>query len=510
MLLNPGLLLAQKEKTKKIEIVHANSLEYNEKINPDVRRFIGDVQFKHNDFNMYCDSAYFHPTSNKMDAFSNIHVVRGDTLHLYGDFLSYDGNTNIGKVRKNVKLKDKEAVLLTDSLDFNTEKNHAHYTEGGKIKNEDKTITSIKGDYYSSEKMAYFKDSVIVESPDYTVKADTLSYNTETETAFFTGPTDIYSDSSYLYCERGWYKTKKNEFLFTKNALYRKGNRILKGDTLYYDEPRGFGQIKQNAEMIDTAKNIILKGHYSEYKENPNSAFLTDSALMIYVDSENDSLFLHSDTLRSQYDSTESYRIFKAYNKVKFFKSNLQGKCDSLLYSLQDSAIRMFYDPVMWSDTNQITADTIKIFTENNQISKFRLIDKSFMASREDTGKYNQIKGSEMTGYFRDNNLQRVFVDGNSETVYFSRNDNEQIIGVNKGKSSKLLIKLMENKVSQIKMLKNPTGTLYPIKDIEETKLEGFEWLGIHRPKSKKDIFIWEAGVDDSGEKPPESIPEKN
>ncbi len=509
-LMQPGLLSAQKKKTKKIEIVHANSLEYNKKINPDVRRFIGEVHFKHNDFNMYCDSAYFHPKSNKMDAFSNIHIVRGDTLHLYGDFLSYNGNTNLGKVRRNVKLKDKEATLLTDSLDFNTEKNHAQYSEGGKIKNEDKTITSVKGNYYSSEKMAYFKDSVIVESPDYTVEADTLNYNTETETAFFIGPTDIYSDSSYLYCEKGWYKTKKNEFLFTKNALYRKKDRILKGDTLYYDEPRGFGQIKQNAEMIDTAKNIILKGHYSEYKEDPNSAFLTDSALMIYVDSEKDSLFLHADTLRSHYDSTETYRIFKAYHKVKFFKHNLQGKSDSLLYSLKDSVIRMFYDPVMWSDTNQITADTIKIFTENNQISKFRLIDKSFMTSREDTGKYNQIKGSEMTGYFRDNNLQRVFVDGNSETVYFSKNDNEQIVGVNKGKSSSLLIKLVENQVSQIKMLKNPTGTLYPIKDVEETKLEGFQWLEIHRPKSKKDIFIWNTGGESSTDQAKPSPPGNN
>ena len=509
-ILHPRILFSQEKKTKKIKIIHSNSLEYNKKIDPNVRRFIGDVQFRHNDFNMYCDSAYFHTKDNKMDAFSNIHIVRGDTLHLYGDFLTYNGNTNIGKVRENVKLKDKEAKLLTDSLDFNTKENHAHYFEGGKILNEDKTITSISGDYFSSEKMAYFKDSVIVKSPDYTVEADTLNYNTETETAFFIGPTEIYSDSSYLYCERGWYKTKKNEFLFTKNAKYRKGNRILKGDTLYYDEPTGFGQIKQNAEMIDTAKNIILRGHYSEYTEDPQSAFLTDSAVMIYVDNEKDSLFLHADTLRSHYDSTETYRIFKAYNKVKFFKYNIQGKCDSLSYTFKDSIIKMFYDPVIWPDSNQITADTIKIFIKNNQISKFRLIEKSFITSKEDTGKFNQIKGAEMTGYFQDNNLQRVFVEGNSETVYFTRNDAEQIIGVNKGKSSNLLIKLYNNQISQIRMLKNPTGTLYPIKEKEKTELEGFQWLEVYRPKSKKDIFIWEMGGESSGEDTPPTLPRKD
>ena len=495
-LLQPGLLFAQKKQPRKIKIIHANSLKFNKKINPNVRRFIGDVQFEHNDFTMYCDSAYFHSKTNKMDAYSNIHIVRGDTLHLYGDFLSYNGNTNFGKVRRNVKLKDKAAELHTDSLNFNTENNHAHYFSGGKIINEDKTITSISGDYYSSDKMAYFKDSVVVESPDYTVYADTLNYNTDKETAYFIGPTDIYSDSSYLYCEKGWYKTKKNEFLFTKNAVYKKENRIIKGDTLYYNDPKGFGQIKQNAELIDTSKNIILKGNYSEYTENPKTAFLTDSTLMIFVDDQKDSLYLHSDTLRTLYDSTETHRIFKAYNKVKFFKSDLQGKCDSLTYSLQDSVIRMFTDPVLWADTNQITADTIRIYTRNNQISRFRFIDKAFMSSREDTGKYNQVKGSEMTGYMKDNQITRLYVDGNSETVYFTKNDNK-IVRVNKSVSSKLLIRCQNNQLSQITMIKKPTGTLYPIKEIEETKLKGFRWLEDIRPRRKSDIFIWETGNGD-------------
>lgn len=502
-LLQPGFLLSQqkekKKKPKKIEIIHANSLRYDKNINPNVRRFIGDVQFRHNDFNMFCDSAYFHSKNNRMEAYSNVHIERGDTLHLYGDYLTYRGNTNFGKVRKNVKLKDKEAQLLTDSLNFNTEQNHAHYFNGGKIINEDKTITSIKGDYYSSEKMAYFKDSVIVESPDYTVKADTLNYNTEKETAYFIGPTDIYSDSSYLYCEKGWYKTKKNEFLFTQNAVYKKGSRTLKGDTLYYNEPKGFGKIKHNAEMIDTSKNVILKGHYSEYTEDPTSAYLTDQALMIYIDDEKDSLFLHADTLRSHYDSTETYRIFKAYNKVKFFKYNIQGKCDSLSYTLKDSTIKMFNDPVMWSDSNQVTGDTIKIFTENNQINRFKIIDKSFMANQEDTAKYNQIKGSEMTGFFKDNQLRKIYVKNNSESIYFTKNDKEQIVGVNKGKSSDLSIHLMDSKITHIKMLKSPSGTLYPLKDIKETTLKGFQWLETFRPKSKEDIFIWES-------EPPRSI----
>ncbi|MFO8236577.1 MAG: OstA-like protein [Bacteroidales bacterium] len=489
LVLFPELTLSQ-EKPQKIEILNANSLEYDENIHPNVRRFIGDVIFEHNDFTMYCDSAYYYTIDNQIDAFSNVHIERGDTLHLYGDFLSYNGNTNFGKIRENVELKDQKAQVFTDSLDFYAEEDYAHYFDGGKIINEDNTITSKTAHYYSSKKMAYFNEDVTIENPDYMVDTDTLNYDTEEEIAYFIGPTDIYNDSSYLYCEEGWYKTQSNQFLFTKNAMYQKEERIIKGDTLFYDREANFGQIKQSAEIIDTLQNIILKGNYSEYSENPDRAFLTDETLMIHVDNENDSLFLHADTIKSHYDSTESHQIFKAYYKVKFFKTNLQGKCDSLSYYMKDSTIRMYYEPIMWSDSNQIFADDISIQLKDNEVDEFFLDKNALIISQQDEDKFNQIKGKQMTGYVKNNEIRRVDVDGNGETIYYTVDKNE-IIGVNKAISSNLIIKLRDNQVERINMINSPGGTLYPLGDLEETKLKGFQWLEQHRPRKKSDIFIW-------------------
>ena len=489
LLLNTGEVWGQEQqKSRKIEILHANSLEFSKKVNPNVRRFIGDVKFRHNEFTMYCDSAYSYTNKNQIDAFSNVHITKGDTLHLYGDFLSYDGNANFGKVRKNVRLKDPQASLYTDSLNFYSERNYAYYFDGGRIVNEDKTITSIEGHYYSDQNIAHFKDSVTIKDPDYTVHADTLKYNTQTEVAFFFGPTDIYSDKNYLYCENGWYKTKSDQFFFSRNARYEKGARIIKGDTLYYDDSTGYGEIRSHAEIIDTSSQIILRGNYSEYTDEPQKAFMTDSAHLISVDNQSDSLYLHADTLKSHYDTTGQNRIFKAYYKARIFKSNLQGRCDSLTYTEADSIIRMYVDPIIWNDSTQITADFIEIHTQNNDISKFRLENAAFMVSMEDSARFNQIKGKTMIGNFTDGKLHTVNVNGNGETIYYTK-DKDQIVGVNKAVSSNLLIRLKDNEVDRVTLLQKPEGTLYPPTQLKETKLDGFQWLINLRPKTKYEIF---------------------
>ena len=490
LMLVGSLTIAQETtKSRKIEILHANSLRFNKQINPNVRRFIGDVKFRHNEFTMYCDSAYSYTNKNQIDAFSNVHITRGDTLHLYGDFLSYDGNRNFGKVRRNVKLKDPQASLYTDSLNFYSERNYAYYFNGGRIENQDKTITSLEGHYYSDQNIAHFKDSVKIVDPDYTVYSDTLKYNTEQEVAFFFGPTRIYSDKNYLYCENGWYKTIPNKFFFRKNALYKKEDRIIKGDTLFYDDSLGYGEIRSHAEIMDTTKEIILRGNYSEYTEEPERAFMTDSAHMITVDDESDSLYLHADTLRSRTDSAGENRIFTAYYDVRIFKSNMQGKCDSLSFTQQDSIIRMYYDPVVWSDSTQITANFIELHTTNNNISKFYLEEAAFMTSMEDSTRFNQIKGQDMIGHFRDNKLYEMEVKGNGQTIYYTK-DKNNLVGVNKAVSSNLLIKFKNNEVTRVTMIQEPEGTLYPLGDLEETILSGFQWLIKLRPRTKYDIFI--------------------
>jgi len=488
-LLMPLSLAAQKK--EQVKILNSNSFESSKEVGEGVRRFIGDVIFEHNNATMYCDSAYLYSKQNIIHAYSNVHLNRGDTLHLYGDFMRYNGNTNIGNVRQNVILKDENATLTTDSLDFNTKTSVAHYFEGAKIINKEKnTLESIVGFYYANNDLFIFKDSVVVKTPDYTVFTDTLKYNTETEIAYFLGPTNIYNEENHLYAENGWYKTNEKEFQFNQNARYQNKEKILMGDSLYFNDSTGMGIAIDNIEMIDTAENMILKGHYAYYLREPEKFHVTDSALLIQVTDKTDSLFLHADTLRSTYDSSGTYRILKAYHQVQIYRADFQARCDSMVYSLEDSVITLHTQPILWAEGSQIVADLVKVYTKNQKIDYFHLIGSSLIISQEASDKYNQIRGKEMKGYIRENNLYKVDVFGNGQSIYYTKNEKE-IVGVNFAESSDLIIYLNDGQVSRINMIKQPTGTLFPPDELKENKLKGFQWYENIRPKSKQDIFYW-------------------
>ncbi len=485
----PGIFAQKKEQ---INILNSNSFEYDKNIGEGVRRFIGDVIFEHNNATMYCDSAYIYSGQNLIYAYSNVHVNRGDTLHLYGDFMLYNGDTDIGKFRNNVRLEDKETTLYTDSLNFNNATNIAYYFEGGKTINEENTLTSVIGYYYANEDLFFYKDSVVAITPDYTIYTDTLKYYTEDKIAYFLGPTNIYNEENHLYAENGWYKTEEKKFQFNENARYQNKEKILKGDSLYYDELNGIGIAVQNIEMIDTAENMILKGNYAYYTKEPESFLVTDSALLIQISNYTDSLFLHADTITSNYD-TSGYRILKAYHKVKIFREDFQARCDSMVYNFQDSVITMFTEPISWSEGSQMTAKKVEVHIKDDKIDFFKLINTAFIVSQEDTSRYNQIRGKEMVGYIRNNKLHKIDVFGNGQTIYFTVDEKEnEIVGVNFSESSDIIIYMKNGQVSRINMIKQPTGTLYPLGELEETKLKGFQWLEDLRPKSKMEIFFWE------------------
>lgn len=482
----------QDGKVRKIEIVNANSTEFDASLGTNAKRLIGNVIFKHGDAVMYCDSAYYFSDINVMDAYSHIHIIRNDTLHLYGDFLKYIGNEKLAEVRDNVKLVDNETTLTTNYLDFNIRENYGYYMNGGDIVSGQNNLRSEKGYYYANTKTFFFKDSVVIDNPDYDIYSDTLRYNTESKIAWFYGPTEIISDENYIYCENGWYDTDKDISQFNKNAWLKSKDQILRGDSLYYERNTGFGQAFNHVQLHDLKQDVILQGNFAEYYEEPERALLTDSAVFMQISDDKDTLYVHADTLRSVMDTSGLHKIIKAYYKVKIYEKDLQGKCDSLAYSFADSVIRLYREPVLWSADNQLTADYIEIQTRNNNVDKIVMENTAFIISREDSVRFNQIKGKKMTGYFSNNELYKINVDGNGQTIYFAR-DKNVIVGVNKAESSSLIIYLQDRKIRKINFITKPEGTLYPPFTLkrDELMLKDFQWYEEYRPLNKHDIFTW-------------------
>ncbi|OFX56728.1 MAG: hypothetical protein A2046_00325 [Bacteroidetes bacterium GWA2_30_7] len=506
------------QKVRKIEIINSDVLMFDEAVSKDYRRLIGNVQLKHETTLMYCDSAHLYTDGNYFDAFSNVHIIQGDTFHIYGDFLNYDGNLKFSKIRRNVKLINKESILTTDSLDYDRNTEISHYFYQGKIVDNDNVLTSTHGYYHSKTDDYYSIDKVKLVNPDFVMYCDTLRYNTESDIAFFLGPTRIIGDSNLIYCENGWYNTKTNISQYNKNAYLEKGSQRIKGDSLYYDRDRKYGKAFNNVSVIDSSENIILKGHYAYYNEINENSLLTDSTLMIQIkerqdtvytidstEIENiiqkrelvtvyDSLVLHSDTLRSILikDSVGNYKILKAYNHVKVFKSDFQAMCDSLTYNLKDSVIRLFRTPVLWSGLNQLTANFIEIHTKNGKPDFIVLDSLGFIISKEDSIKYNQIKGKKITGYFKDDELNKIVVEGNGQTLYYPKDD-EEVIGVNKAICSNLIIYVKDGGFDKILFLTLPDATLYPTEELPETELrmKDFNWYDYMRPINIFDVFRW-------------------
>jgi lipopolysaccharide export system protein LptA len=478
---------------KKIDLKNADedSIE-KDSIGNEMHRLLGNVLFFHNNITLSCDSAHYFPQLNQIISYVKVHIEQGDTLDLYSDYLFYDGKSETALAKGNVELIDRETHLYTDTINYDVRNRIARYDDRGRMTNAQNTLTSITGVYYVSQSLFHFKDSVKIVNPDYVMTADTMDYNTNTEIAYFTGPTELNGDSIYLYCEKGWYDTRNDVTNIWKNALIDNKKQIVHGDSLFFNNITGFGQSFGNVIIQDTINNLLVKGEYAWYYKEPEKFLVTDKAVFIQA-SKKDSLFLHADTISSitvTDTSAIAYRLMKAFHGCRIYSNGMQAKCDSLSYSFQDSVIRLYKAPVLWADENQLTADSMAVFTKDRQTDRLELYSSAFVASQIDTIRFNQIKGRALTGHFKNNQLYKIEIKGNGESIYYLL-DGENIAGVNQSKCVNIDVFMVEGKISEIYEHQDPEGNIDPPepKIPKELRLPGFSWLETLRPKDRNDIF---------------------
>lgn len=480
------------QEKKRILIKHADVLISESNDTLDVNIVKGNVIFEHDTALLFCDSAYMYESTNSLDAFGNVHINLNDSLDLYGDVLFYDGNAKLAEFHYNVELIDKKTTLFTEHLYYDRNINRAHYPDSGRIVDGRNKLTSKTGYYFSKPREFQFKNDVELKNPDYTMNSDTLVYHATPKIAFIKGPTHINGKDRYLYAEDGWYDTQQEISQLRKNVFARNKDRTLSSDSLYYRKEGRFSKAFRNVILHDTTKKVTLTGQKAEYFEAGGYAWVTDSAQALFVDKD-DTLFLHADTLRITFDTARVAKYFYAFNKAKFYRKDMQGMCDSVVYSHHDSTITMYKQPVLWSDQNQLTADSITMYIANRQIDSMALFNTAFIAQQDDTASFNQVKGRDMRAFFAENKLQRIIVKGNSESVYYVREEDKNLIGINNTIASNMQLIVVDNKINEIYYYTQPEGGLYPKKDYPADKLtlKGFMWHGKNRPLSRLDIFKW-------------------
>lgn len=482
-------LLSVSQEKEMIEILRAGSLESNERIAANAQRLIDSVLIRHKEVLVWCDSAYKYPETNRVDAFGRVHIKQGDTLHLYARTIKYDGNRSFARAWGDVRLINKTTTIYTDTLDYDLSAKIAYYDDKGKIVDSTTTITSVIGKYFVDQEHFYLYNDVVGVNKEFILESDTLNYNTKTGRIFVNGPTIIQDTASTLYTEKGWYDSKTGDAELLKKPRISNDAQMISAKYIKYNKTNKNGIAKGSVRILDKENQSIILGNVAEYNDSLETAMVTDSAVYMNY-TETDTLFLHADTLRTVPDTIEGEKIIFAYYGVRFFRTDVQGICDSMVYFTRDSIVQLHHNPVIWSEIHQLSANLIEMKQYANAPDELHLTRNSFIISKQDSGRYDQIKGKEMIGYITDKKLRYIDVDGNGQTLYYAR-EKEEIIGLNRAESSKIKITFKDGEIYRISFLKSPEGELKPLFELteEEKKLPGFDWKIYLRPLSKYEIF---------------------
>ena len=480
----------QRKKTR-VHIEHYDKATYS-KSQGDMQRLIGHVKIRHDSAYFFCDSAYFYEKNNSFDAYQNVHIIVNDSVEIFSDLLNYNGDTRFAEFFDNVKLMDDSTTLYTEYLTYDRNLHLACYPDSATTYRGDKTLISCIGYYRDDIKEFSFFEKVEVTSPKYQMYTDTLFYNTSIEKMWFWGPTTIINKENILDGEHGYYLVDEDLVFLDKRPFMHNETQFMRSDSILYDRNIGLAKAYNRVDMIDTSYKVVMRGDYMELWEHKDFSFATDSAYAIYYDS-GDSLYIHSDTLFFHFDKEkEELKKLIARRNVRFYKSDMQGRCDTMTYLMSDSTIRMRVAPVLWTEDSQMTGDLIDIKTNGESIDFVLQKGNGFIVTQDSIEGFNQIKGTDITSFFKNGNIHRVNIDGTAaESLYWIRDDDGGTIGIDVAKSETMVIEMQDNSISKIKSYKGISETMYPESDLSESSryLQGFKWHDEARPRDKDDIF---------------------
>lgn len=481
---------------KQINIVYGANFTKDEAQFPGASVFSKDderqVQFEHQGADLWCDIAIFYSAENKLRAIGNVRLQQGDSIEMNSGKINYDGNTKIAKAWESVDLTDGQMILTTDTLYFNREKQESFYKSGGKVVDSANTLTSIIGTYFMELKKVQFQDSVHIDNPEYTIDSKQLDYYRISKNAYMYGPSTIVGEEYTIYCERGFYDTKIEQGYGVKNTTINYSDRIIEGDSVYFDKNTSFASATNNITVTDTINDGVIRAHYAEIFKEKDSVFATKRAVAISL-VQQDSLYIHGDTLMVTGPAED--RRLRAFRNAKFYKTDLSGKCDSIHSSEKTGVTKLITDPILWNVDNQMTGDSIYLISdlETEKLDSLKVIENSFIIALDTIGKvgYNQAKGVNLYGKFIENELKIIDLVKNTEVIYYLYNDDEELVGIDKTICSKIRLLMNNSDIEDITFFVNPEGDIFPENDlpIESRKLKGFIWRGEERIYSKEDIF---------------------
>lgn len=502
----PTVPAANRYQEGKVFLEHADLLHYEkipvaedaEEIPEQYQVLNGNVVMRKGDMFMYCDSAYFYEESNSFDAFGNVRMEQGDTLFVYADELNYDGASELAILYadfgKKVRLINKDVKLETDVFNYDMLNEVGYYTNGGVLTDKQNKLTSVAGEYHPNTKDAYFNYNVHLRSLQNAdtlhIYTDSLDYNTATHIAKIVSKSEIVNSDGVIYSTSGIYNTDTGVGdLYKRSLVVTKRGSTLTGDTLFYDRTKGFGEAFGGVIVTDSVRQVSLHGEYGFYDEIADSAFVTIRALAKEY-SRGDTLYLHGDTINA-YTEPDSTKVTNAFHRVRFYRSDMQGICDSLSMTDRDSIMYMYRHPVVWSDERQIFGNVIYLHLNDSTIDWARLPQFGFTAEHIAEDCYNQLSGTDLTAWFNDSTLRRLYVEGNVQLIMFPMENDSTYNKYEQTESSYMDSYYDHNTVDSIHFWPETTTKVVPLYLARKNSyfLPKFAWYEDLRPWSPEDVF---------------------
>lgn len=504
--------------TQKVEILNYTKRLTFQTVNDTTKLTIisGDVKLRQGNTLFYCDSCVMNNNANTFEAWGKgkqVHINDSDTANIYSNHLLYYTQKKLAYLDGNVKMTDGKGVLTTPNLEYDMETNIGIYKNGGKVVNDKTVLTSQEGWYYADMKDVYFKKNVKLKDPAYDIITDSLLYNTQSKTTRFIAQTLITDTSGReITTKEGFYNQEAKQAEFGRRPIIKDkkttiiANTVSQNDSMYKAEG--------NAIVIDSANGTTIIGGLI-YQNKKTEAILATRRPLMILKQENDSTLVAADTLfsakltdRFGMDSIivdtvkgikmaamdpkdSSNRYFEAYRNVRIFNDSLQAVGDSLFYSFKDSVFRLYKDPVVWAQQNQVTGDTIYLYTKNKKADKVEAFENGFMVNRLDAEIYNQIKSTRIDGWFVDGNIDSVRAKGFAECIYYIQDEDSAYTGINESHCDIIDIYFEQKELDKVVFRSSVTGTIWPMrqKTPGEMKLPNFRWLEERRPKTKYEMY---------------------
>ncbi|MFM2361972.1 MAG: hypothetical protein RLZZ316_874 [Bacteroidota bacterium] len=502
-----------------IDLLHSDRLR-SQKIDSatELLMVAGHVRLKQDNTLFFCDSAVINRNGKIMEAFGNIHINDSDSVHTYAQYLIYHMDTKIATLKKKVRMTDGKGILTTEELEYDTRYKIGTYKNGGKVVDGKTVLTSKEATYYADLKDAYFKKDVKLRDPQYNLDTDSLLYNTSAGLATFITKTYIKDSSGRtIETNEGYYDMRNKIARFGKRPVIKDNKGVyVTGDEINSDDATGQTVIRGNAVYKDSAQNISVIANEMYSNSKTNTFLATRNPLMIIKQNE-DSIYITADTLYSarladlkdsaytelvrdtiknvtvvNTKDTADIRFFQGFHHVRIFSDSLQAVCDSMFYSAKDSVFRLFTNPIVWATGNQVTGDTIYLFTKNQKADRLFVNENAIAINKSGEKMFNQIAGRTLNGYFKDGNIDYFRAKGSpAQSVYYIKDEDDALVGVNSATADIIDMTFADKELQKVIFRSEVTGTMYPVQQLPEDKkqLRNFNWQETKRPKTKYELF---------------------